>query len=58
MKRILGQNREVAIVVYLHHLVDAMCKMTRRDIGFQCPPFFHLVFIVLLIFQIRKDRII
>ena len=25
MKRILGQNREVAIVVYFHHLVDALC---------------------------------
>lgn len=41
-KRILGQNRGVSTVAYLHHLVDAMCKMTRCDIGFQCPPFFFI----------------
>lgn len=58
MKRILEQNREVATVADLHHLVDAMCKTLDMTLAFKVLLFFHLVFIVIFIFQIRKDRII
>lgn len=40
MKRILEQNREVATVADLHHLVDAMCKTLDMTLAFKVLLFF------------------